>query len=171
MKNRLYPFLFKQRNASTLGLFRIFFGLVLLYQAIYYIKIGFVHNFVTGPEYLFQYPIYEYLPILPEGLLNALLYIMLLSAVGITLGFFYKISMLTYGVIFTYLSFMDITLYNNHIYLFFPFMFCASVHAGRIAGLAFQAAQLAGLPPPLIGICSFCSSLLSWFIFMVDWPN
>ncbi|MFK7810679.1 MAG: HTTM domain-containing protein [Saprospiraceae bacterium] len=113
----LQRFLFKETNASTLCLFRILFGALMAYQMIYYFKLDYVFQFIAGPEYLFSYPLTPFFAALPEDVLSAIHFGLIISTVMIMLGFFYRYALIFFTLGFTYFSFVDKTLYNNHLYL------------------------------------------------------
>lgn len=108
---------FKPINATTLSLFRILFGVLMLYQLIYYFRLDYTFQFMAGPEFLFSYPYTSFFVALPEGVLKGIHFGLILSAVMITLGWFYRAAMVFFFLGITYFSFIDKTLYNNHMYL------------------------------------------------------
>jgi len=117
MKHKLHQLFFKQIDASIVSLFRIVFGLFMVYQMIYYLKIDYAFQFMAGPQVLFPYHWLSFLKPLSLTTLKMINIGMLISAILITLGYFYRIAMLFFFLGFTYFSFIDKTLYNNHIYL------------------------------------------------------
>lgn len=112
-----HSLLFKETNASTLSLFRVLFGALMIYQMVYYFRIDYVFQFVDGPEFLFQYPWLPFFGALPLVVLKVLYFGLLISAIMIMLGWFYRYAMIFFFLGITYLSFVDKTLYNNHMYL------------------------------------------------------
>ncbi len=110
-------FLYTPINASIVCLFRIIFGLFLTYQIGYYFGIDYTYQFISGPEVLFHYNELSFFKPLPLGLLKFLQVGLLVAAVGITLGIWYRYAMTYFFIVFTYFSFVDSTLFNNHIYL------------------------------------------------------
>lgn len=72
---------------------------------------------MTGPEFLFSYPLLPFFKPLPDGLLYFLLGCMLISTVMIVVGLYLKYALSFFCIFFTYFSFIDKTLYNNHLYL------------------------------------------------------
>ena len=117
MATKLLSFLYKPINASIVSLYRIVFGCFMVYQMIYYINIDYVVQFMTGPEFLFPYQDAEFLKPLSESTLDILNIGLLVSAILIALGFWYRYAMIYFFVVFTYFTFVDKTLYNNHLYL------------------------------------------------------
>ncbi|MFT6017723.1 MAG: vitamin K-dependent gamma-carboxylase, partial [Saprospiraceae bacterium] len=108
---------FKPTNATTLSLFRILFGALMLYQLIYYFRLDYTFQFMAGPEFLFSYPYSSFFVTLPEGVLKGIHFGLILSTVMIIFGWFYRAAMIFFFLGITYFSFIDKTLYNNHLYL------------------------------------------------------
>lgn len=118
MTSKIKDFLFKDINPIPLSIFRVLFGLVLIYQFSYCISIDYAYQFITGPEILFKYPLLQFLEPASTQTLNLLLYLMLIASVFITLGFKTKWFSIFLFFTFFYITFIDQTLYNNHLYLF-----------------------------------------------------
>ncbi|MFT4697699.1 MAG: vitamin K-dependent gamma-carboxylase [Flavobacteriaceae bacterium] len=117
MNTKLLHFLFKPIDASIVATFRIVFGCFMTYQVFTFIKIDFVYQFMTGPEILFPYQELSFLKPLSKSILKVLNLGLLFSAVFIAIGFLYRYAMIFFFVVFTYFTFIDATLYNNHLYL------------------------------------------------------
>ncbi|WP_046756982.1 HTTM domain-containing protein [Kordia jejudonensis] len=115
--NYIDKLVFKSTHVSILAIFRIIFGMFMTYQMIYYYEIDYTFQFIYGPEVLFPYPGLEFLKPFSLGLLKAIHAGLLLSAILITVGFLYRYAMVFFFLGFSYFSFIDKTLYNNHIYL------------------------------------------------------
>ena len=105
-------------NSYVLGLFRIFFGILMTYQMVQYINIGLIRNMFVLPKINFQYDYLRWIKPLPESLMNAILYIMLACAVAMTIGFFFKWACRLFAAGYAYILLLDKSIYNNHIYLF-----------------------------------------------------
>lgn len=117
MKDKFYSFLFKETDSSILSLFRIIFGGFMVYQILKYYQLDYTYQFMSGPEYLFSYYYLDFLKPLPDYLLKAIHHGLFISAVFIVLGLFYRYAMTFFFFGITYFSFIDKTLYNNHLYL------------------------------------------------------
>jgi vitamin K-dependent gamma-carboxylase len=122
--NSVLRFLFRPTHPSTLSIFRIVFGLVMTYQTIYYIQIDYTYQFMSGPQLLFSYSGLEFLQPLPEPTLKVLQWGMLGAGLLFTLGLLYRLATAYLLVVFSYFSFIDKTLYNNHLYLFSLLLLC-----------------------------------------------
>ncbi|MEM9367490.1 MAG: HTTM domain-containing protein [Planctomycetota bacterium] len=109
--NRCEPvdWLFTKIAPDSLGLFRVLFGLVLLFQAQYLLP-------VPTWQYRPTYTALEFLQDRPE---NFLLCISLLSisACCVMIGWLTKAAAGLYGLAFTYCFLLDVSYYNNHYYL------------------------------------------------------
>lgn len=117
MNTKLLHFLFKPIDASIVATFRVVFGCFITYQVFTFMKLDFVYQFMTGPEILFPYQELSFLKPLSKSILKVLNLGLLFSAVFITIGFLYRYAMVFFFVVFTYFTFIDTTLYNNHLYL------------------------------------------------------
>jgi len=87
------------------------------WEILYFIRIDFVEVFLTGPQLNFHYGKFSFIKPLSEGILNIVVYGLLLSAVLITIGKWYRIAIGYFCVAFTYLFLIDKAYYNNHLYL------------------------------------------------------
>ncbi len=117
MFERLLSWCNTPTSSKQLGVFRILFGLIMVLEIGYYYRIDYVANFFFAPKMLFHY---EHLALSPLSLstMNLLLGGMMISAILITLGLFYRFAIVYFCIVFSYFFFIDSTQYNNHIYLF-----------------------------------------------------
>ncbi len=118
MLTKLLHFLFKPINPSVVNIYRIVFGCFMFYQMMYYYDLDYTYQFMAGPEVLFPYRGFEFLQPLPIEILKVIHFLLLISTVLITLGLWYRYAVIFFFIGFSYFSFIDKTLYNNHIYLF-----------------------------------------------------
>jgi hypothetical protein len=113
--NRIIAWANQPKPPYGLAIFRILFGLIMLWdlKRIHDIKI--IDSFFPR-GIIFPYEFIQ-LPLLDEALMHFLLYTLMICTVFITIGFFYRISMLVFAIGFSYFFLLDQTLYNNHLYL------------------------------------------------------
>lgn len=116
----------ERKDPRVLFLFRIVYGLFMTYEMIDYFRIGLIRNMFFLPAINFRYDYLTWLKPLPEPLMNGLLYLLLISAVCITLGVFFKWSTRIFALGYAYLFLLDKSIYNNHIYLFILLAFLLS---------------------------------------------
>ena len=88
------------------------------YQMIVYYNLDYTYQFMAGPEILFSYRGLEFMQPLPILSLKIIHFLLLVSSLLVILGIWYRYAIVFFFIGFTYFSFIDITLYNNHIYLF-----------------------------------------------------
>jgi len=104
----------KPSSAYPLAVFRIFFGFLLCLDVCRIYKIKLIDSFYPRGV-VFHYDLN--LPLVGQSVFNLILLLLFLATVGITLGVFYKWCMGLFVLLFSYFFFLDMTLYNNHLYL------------------------------------------------------
>lgn len=117
MISKLDAIFYREKDPSIVAVFRIIFGLFMAYQMIYYFEIDYTFQFMAGPEMLFNYHGLSFLKPLPLGILQLVHVLLFVATIFITMGWQYRKSMVFFFLGFTYFSFIDKTLYNNHLYL------------------------------------------------------
>tara|TARA_Y100000385_G_scaffold235419_1_gene249203 strand:- start:143 stop:1543 length:1401 start_codon:yes stop_codon:yes gene_type:complete len=106
----------QKKNISPLIIFRIIFGLMMFASTLRFILKGWVEEFYINPVFYFNYLGFEWVkPLNSEGMW-ILFYLLLISTVFIAFGFLYRISIISYFLIFTYIELIDKTYYLNHYY-------------------------------------------------------
>ncbi|MEZ4827359.1 MAG: HTTM domain-containing protein [Bacteroidia bacterium] len=112
-----WSFMFRPVSAHGLGIFRISFGAIMLWEMLYFVKLDFVPVFLTEPELLFHYDLLHWLNPLPAPLMWLLIVALIVCCGLIVLGKWYRPAMIVFAVGFTYIFFIDKAYYNNHLYL------------------------------------------------------
>ncbi|MDB3906761.1 HTTM domain-containing protein [Crocinitomicaceae bacterium] len=103
-------------SPSSLGLFRILVGIILMLQTMYFISTDFVQVHIFDSPIAFKFRYFEFLePFSPSGM-KFLMLVMFLSTIGIIFGRLFKISAALYGLTFTYFWLLDMSYFNNHYY-------------------------------------------------------
>jgi vitamin K-dependent gamma-carboxylase len=127
---KLKTYLEAPTNGHTLGLFRLIFGLFMVYEMFDYIQIDLVRNAFILPQAHLSY--FEFLQPLPEPILDAMLYLMLLAAILISLGWLFRPACFVLAVLYGYFLLLDKCIFNNHLYLFVLLAFMLGfTHADR----------------------------------------
>jgi len=114
---RFQSYLSKPVHPSSLGMFRILFGLVMFIQTAYFIATDFVQHNVLAPIIHFKYSFFQFLEPLPAPAMHALMWVMLLASILIATGFLYRLGVGVFLISFTYLWLLDKGFFNNHYYL------------------------------------------------------
>jgi Vitamin K-dependent gamma-carboxylase len=106
----------RPRPIAPLALLRIAFGLIMLISTIRFIAKGWVHEFYIAPKFFFPFYGFEWLHPLPATGMYIVFALMILTTIGITLGLFYRASIITFFICFVYVELLDKSYYLNHYY-------------------------------------------------------
>ncbi|MBI5914974.1 MAG: HTTM domain-containing protein [Bacteroidetes bacterium] len=121
-------------DGYILGLFRLIFGLFMVYEMAHYFQIDLVKNAFILPQVHLTYV--DFLQPLPEPVLKIMLGIMLVCAVLITLGLLFRPACFLFGAFYSYFFLLEKSIFNNHIYLFILLSFLLGfTHADRFFSL------------------------------------
>ena len=133
-------------EAAPLAVFRIFFGLMMFISIIRFWLNGWIEKLYLAPKFHFSYYGFDWVK--PLGNWTYLFFIIAaLSALAVSLGWKYRIAIITFFLSFTYIELMDKTTYLNHYYfvsilsflmIFLPASVYFSVDAWRDATKRFQ---------------------------------
>ncbi|MDO6470529.1 HTTM domain-containing protein [Maribacter sp. 1_MG-2023] len=102
-------------EAATLAVFRILFGLMMLFSIIRFWSYGWIDKFYLQPKFFFSYFGFEWVK--PVGELTYLIFVICaISAILVVLGYRYKLAIIVFFLSFTYIELMDKSTYLNHYY-------------------------------------------------------
>ena len=111
----MYSYLNKTTKAASLAVFRILFGLLMIISLIRFTSLGWIDKLYISPELFFSYLGFSWVK--PLGQWTYLLFAICgFSAIGVTIGYKYRISIIIFFLSFTYIELMDKTTYLNHYY-------------------------------------------------------
>ncbi|MFN4082520.1 MAG: HTTM domain-containing protein [Bacteroidia bacterium] len=96
--------------------FRILFGAATFFSTLRFILLGWVDLHFVNTKIQFKYYGFEWVKLFEPNIMYALHIVMLLSSIGIILGFFYRLSAVLFFFIFSYCELIDLTYYLNHYY-------------------------------------------------------
>ncbi len=114
--NRLSNTLFSQLSAAPIAVYRIGFGLLMFISTIRFISNGWVESQYLSPTFHFRFELFDWLPYPSEIGIWCLFIAMLISALLITIGLFYRFATILFFLSFTYVEILDKTNYLNHYY-------------------------------------------------------
>ena len=97
-------------------MFRIIFGALLLFGALRFVSKGWVEQLYILPKYHFGYLGFEWVEKLPGDWMYLPFIVMIITAVFIILGYFYRLSASLFFICFTYIELIDKSYYLNHYY-------------------------------------------------------
>ncbi len=102
-------------EAAPLAVFRIFFGIMMLISIIRFWSYGWIDKLYIQPKFFFSYYGFDFIK--PIGVYTYFIFILCgLAAIFVTLGFKYRIAIITFFLSFTFIELMDKTTYLNHYY-------------------------------------------------------
>lgn len=133
-------------EAAPLAVFRILFGLMMLFSIIRFWSYGWIDKLYIQPKFNFSYYGFQWAQ--PLGVYTYLVFFICgLSAIFIALGYRYKPAIIVFFLSFTYIELMDKTTYLNHYYfisilsflmIFLPANAYFSIDAANNTKSAFQ---------------------------------
>jgi hypothetical protein len=116
LKERSAAVISAEKHAATLAVFRIAFGLVMLISTLRFIARGWIYEFYILPHYFFTFPGFEWIKPFGAAGMYLVFGLMAVACLFIMLGLFYRLSVLTFFLSFTYVELIDKTNYLNHYY-------------------------------------------------------
>lgn len=115
LRKSVADYLDQTTDAAPLAVFRICFGVLIFLSLVRFAAYGWIDKFYIQPEFFFSYYGFEWVK--PVGLATYGLFALCgLAALGVALGYRYRISAILLFSSFTYIELMDKTTYLNHYY-------------------------------------------------------
>src|SRR6056297_1270006 len=116
MKEVLNKYIKTPVEAAPLAVFRILFGVMMLFSIIRFWSYGWIDKLYVQPNYFFSYYGFEWIK--PIGEYTYLIFgICALAAICVAIGYKYVTAITVFFLSFTYIELMDKTTYLNHYYL------------------------------------------------------
>lgn len=161
---RIYSFGSKPLHIAPLAAFRVAFGLLAFVSILRFIAKGWVHELYVMPKFYFSYYGFEWVKPLPEPIIYIFFGVMALSALGIMLGYFYRVCAGLFFLTFTYVELIDKTNYLNHYYFISLIAFLLIwLPAHRF----FSVDVWRGAVKPLHEVPAWCIRILQGQLFLV----
>lgn len=113
---RMINYLEQPVSIAPLVVFRIVFGLLMLFSTVRYVALGWVDSQLIAPVLHFSYYGFEWVEPPPGDWMYLPFVIMGLSAIAIVIGAYYRLATILFFVCFSYVELIDITYYLNHYY-------------------------------------------------------
>jgi len=111
--------LFERVPANSLAIFRIAWGGIMFYffgNLILWSDLGKIRY--IDPIFHFKYPGFEWLEILPPGLMSFTLYLGCVLAIMLLFGIYYRFASIAMAIVYIYVFLMDVSYWNNHYYAY-----------------------------------------------------
>ncbi len=161
---RFTQFLLKPVSIAPLVVFRIIFGLLMLYTILRYAYKGWISELYIEPTYHFTF--FEWLPVFGTDVIWVFV-ILGFCAFFITIGFLFRISSFLFCLLFTYVELLDKTYYLNHYYLVcllsFLLVFTSANRYFSVDTLLFPSSKRNWCPSWQIGIFRVQLSIVYFF--------
>lgn len=104
-------------DGASLVVFRLCFGLILLWESWRYFSKGWITGHYVEPTFAFKYFGFSWVNALPAVGMYLVFGALALAAVGVALGYRYRLSASVLFIGWSYVFLLDATRYLNHIYL------------------------------------------------------
>lgn len=114
---KLVDRLFQPVDSSSLVFFRVAFGFMMTVELIRYLAFGWVTDYWVEPTFHFKYFGFEWVQAWPGVGMYAHFVVLIVAALLITVGLFYRLAAAVFFVGFTYVFLLDQSQYLNHFYL------------------------------------------------------
>lgn len=109
-------FLFDKIPIYPLITFRVIFGVLMVLSTARFMYLGWIEDHFVNTQFQFKYYGFEWIPLLEPHWMYAIHVLMLVAAIGVTLGLLYRFSTIVLFLSFTYTQLIDLTYYLNHYY-------------------------------------------------------
>ena len=100
----------------ALAFFRIVFGLLMLVAELRFINRGWVTDFYVKPQFFFTFYGFDWVKPLPEPYIHWVFYGLVILSFLIAIGLFYRVAIIAFFLLFTYVELVDKSVYLNHYY-------------------------------------------------------
>lgn len=114
--NRITELLNSPSPFAPLIFFRFAFGIMMFLSLLRFAANGWIDALYIQPKFYFTYYGFEWIKPLGATGMYAVFAVMMLASLFVAFGFFYRISIITFFLLFTYVELIDKTNYLNHYY-------------------------------------------------------
>ena len=104
-------------DPASLAAFRILFGLLMAASTVRFMALGWIDEFYVAPAFHFTWDALPWVSALPAPWMYALFLALVVLALAIAAGVYYRVSAALFFAGFTYVELIDKTTYLNHYYL------------------------------------------------------
>ena len=108
--------LFRPVDAASLAVFRIGFGIIMMWEVWRYFARDFIGRYFVAPEFHFKYYGFEWVEVWPGDGMYIHFAVVGVLAFLITIGLFYRLAIVGFTIGFAYIFLADQAYYLNHFY-------------------------------------------------------
>ncbi|XP_033108157.1 vitamin K-dependent gamma-carboxylase-like [Anneissia japonica] len=109
--------LHEPRDSASLAIWRVVFGLLIIIDIPQERGMASISRRWGDPQQC-HFPLFYFLSPLPVDWMYVIYLLMFLGALGLTIGFLYRLSCLTFVLTYWYIFLLDKSVWNNHSYLY-----------------------------------------------------
>ena len=109
--------LLKPIDAASIGIFRVFFGAIMLWQCYRYFANDWINLFYIDTTFLFKYYGFSWIQPLPGNGMYWVFSWLALNSFLVMIGYYYRLAIFSLLVSFGYIFLLDEARYLNHFYL------------------------------------------------------
>ena len=121
--NRFTDRMFEQVDASSLVFFRIGLGGIMLVECWRYYDHGWIERYYMDPDFFFTYYGFGWVTPLPGDQMFWVFGVLAVLSLCVTVGLFYRVTIVLLWLVFTYIFLLDQARYLNHFYFTSLLMF------------------------------------------------
>jgi uncharacterized membrane protein YphA (DoxX/SURF4 family) len=114
--NSMTSYLQRPASIAPLVTFRIIFGALMIVSTVRFLLLGWVEDHYLQPGFHFKYYGFGWVTVLPAPGMYAVHLLLIIAAVCVMLGFYYRVASIALFLLFTYTELVDLTYYLNHYY-------------------------------------------------------
>ena len=107
VKEKFESFINVKTHIAPLAVLRIAFGSIMLISTIRFLLRGWVYAFYIKPKFHFTFYGFDWVKPLGAAGMYALFAILVITAIFVTIGLFYRASIIIFFICFTYLELLD----------------------------------------------------------------
>ncbi len=151
--SNLSQWLLRPTDPSSLALFRIVFGALMIWEVYRYFQYDRVFRYYVQPHFYFTYELFPMVTPWPEPWMSIHFIAMALFAAGIMLGLFYRYSAFLFFIFYSYVFLLDKAQHNNHYYLIILIAFlltCVDAHRWLSVDQWWRNRRAESPPPDLV---------------------
>lgn len=116
VKRGCHSFFFTKKHIAPLAVLRIAFGAIMLISTLRFILRGWVYAFYIKPAFHFTFYGFGWVKPLGQTGMYLIFMVMIVAAIMVTIGLFYRLAIVAFFLAFTYVELIDKTTYLNHYY-------------------------------------------------------
>jgi len=117
VSSRFSRLIYAPVDIASLAAFRFLFGALMALAMTRFLAKGWVRELYVAPLFHFTYEGFDWVRPWPDSLMHLHFILLIVAAIGVAAGYYYRICITVFFLGFTYVELLDQTAYLNHYYL------------------------------------------------------